>query len=57
MDLDSLLNQIENDEITFHDKLTLAFLVMGAIFLGIILVSVALNILHFQQIEFESPFL
>jgi len=51
------LNDIEDDRINFEDKISLLFMIIGAIFLVIIVVSLAMNFLQFQQVEFQSPFL
>jgi hypothetical protein len=56
MDLNSILYDFENDRIGFEDKISLAFMVIGAIFIALIVLSVALNALQFNQVEFESPF-
>ncbi|MHA1129644.1 MAG: hypothetical protein ACTSQI_02780 [Candidatus Helarchaeota archaeon] len=58
MDLMSRVESLtDEDSINFEDKISLLFLVMGAIFLAIIVIALTLNIFHFQQMEFESPFL
>ena len=54
--MNSLLSQEEPDKINFHDKLSLMFLVIGAIFLGMIVLTLTLNLLDFQTMEFETPF-
>jgi len=56
MNLNSLLSQEEPDKITFHDKLSLIVLVIGAIFLGMIVLSLTLNLLDFETMEFNMPF-
>ncbi len=56
MDLNQFLNQTDDEKIAFQDKISLVFMIMGAIFLGLIVLTLAMNALNFQQVEFESPF-
>ncbi|NVM29353.1 MAG: hypothetical protein HWN65_10980 [Candidatus Helarchaeota archaeon] len=56
MDLNSIILELEDDRIRFEDKLTLAFMIIGAIFFALIVVSLTLNLLRFEQVEFETPF-
>jgi hypothetical protein len=56
MDLNSILAQEEPDKITFHDRLTLLFMIIGGIFLATIVLSLALNMLNIQTVEFQTPF-
>ena len=55
MDLNSIILELEDDRIRFEDKLTLAFMIIGAIFFALIVVSLALNLLRFEQVEFDIP--
>lgn len=57
MDLYSILYESENDRINFEDKLSLFFMIIGAIFFTLIIVSVVMNLLNFESVEFESPFM
>lgn len=57
MNLNSLLAQEEADKITFQDRLSLLFMVIGAIFAAIIILSLALSLLDIQPVEFEGPFM
>ncbi len=58
MDLISRIQSLtDEDRITFEDKMSLALIVMAAIFLAIIGVTLLLNVFQFEQMEFESPFL
>ena len=54
--LNAILYELEDDRITFEDKLSLAFMVIGGIFFTIIIVSALLNALSFDSMEFETPF-
>ena len=54
--LNAILYELEDDRITFEDKLSLAFMVIGGIFFTIIIVSALLNALSFDSVEFETPF-
>lgn len=56
MELNSIILELEDDRIRFEDKLTLAFMIIGAIFFALIVVSLTLNLLRFEQVEFETPF-
>jgi len=51
-----LLFQEDKDKINFQDKLSLLFLIIGAIFIGLIVISMAINLINFQQVEFTTPF-
>ena len=57
MDLNSILREIEEDRIGFEDRISLVFMIMGGIFFALILVMMMLNVLQFEQMEFESPFM
>jgi hypothetical protein len=57
MDLNSLLHQIDDDKIRFEDRIAIAFMVMGGLFFIIIVISLLMNAMQFEQMEFESPFL
>lgn len=56
MNLNAILSQEEPDKITFHDRLTLLFMIIGAIFFATIVLSLALNLLDFQTMDFQTPF-
>jgi hypothetical protein len=56
MDLNSLLAKEEPDKITFHDKLSLMFMVIGAIFVMMIVLALVVNLLNIQTVEFQTPF-
>ena len=56
MKLNSLIFQEQEDKINFQDKLSLLFLIIGAIFIGMIVITLAMNVLNFQQIQFTTPF-
>lgn len=56
MNLNSLVFQEDFDKIEFQDKLSLLFLIIGAIFIGIIVISLAMSVLNLQPGQFTSPF-
>jgi len=56
MNLNSIVAQREPDKITFHDKLSLMFMVIGAIFVVMIVLALVANVLNIQPIEFTTPF-
>ncbi|MDD1779323.1 MAG: hypothetical protein LUQ65_14240 [Candidatus Helarchaeota archaeon] len=48
--------QREPDKITFHDKLSLMFMVIGAIFVVTIVMAIAFNLLDIETMDFQTPF-
>jgi hypothetical protein len=56
MKLNSQILQEDEEKINFQDKLSLLFLVIGAIFIGLIVISLAMNVLNLQQMDFATPF-
>jgi hypothetical protein len=56
MKLNSLIFQEDADKINFQDKLSLLYLIIGAIFIGLIVTTLAMNLFNFQQIDFATPF-
>ncbi|MFX1296913.1 MAG: hypothetical protein ACFFD2_18905 [Promethearchaeota archaeon] len=56
MSFDSIIFDIEDEEINFEDKLSLLLILFGAIFFGIIVISVVLNLFQFEQMEVDLPF-
>lgn len=56
MDLNSIIYDLENDRINFEDKLSLMFMIIGAVFLVLIVLSLFSNLLNFEQVEFTTPF-
>ncbi len=54
--VNSLINEEEDLQIRFQDKLSLVFMIIGAVFLGMIAFAVVFNIFQFDQMEFETPF-
>ena len=56
MNLNSIVAQREPDKITFHDKLSLMFMVIGAIFVVTIVMAIAFNLLDIETMDFQTPF-
>ncbi|HUX99505.1 MAG TPA: hypothetical protein VMV49_08135 [Candidatus Deferrimicrobium sp.] len=56
MDLQSIILDLEDEKITFEDKISLTFVIIGAIFFGLIVIALVMNALNFEQMEFDAPF-
>ena len=56
MDINSLVFAEDETEISFQDKISVAFVIMGAIFLGLLVIALIYNLFQFEQMEFTMPF-
>jgi len=56
VDINSLVFAEDETEISFQDKISVAFVIMGAIFLGLLVIALIYNLFQFEQMEFTMPF-